>query len=257
VLIAEAMALAAHHPEIVLTGIHIGGYGADLPEPRSLGWLLERLVEAVPDARFRLSSIEATEVDDTVRRVLVGEPERVAPHLHAPLQSGSDRVLRRMGRHWYTASRYAEAVEAIVKHRPVFALGADVIAGFPGETEDDHRQTLALLQGLPITYLHVFPYSRRPGTAAGRLSDGVPTPAVAERAAELRELGRAKAERYRIGRHGGGADIVLTAGGTRREGLTEDYLTVVPRDRQLPRGARVRATLELDGATLYARQTSR
>ncbi|HJR63092.1 MAG TPA: MiaB/RimO family radical SAM methylthiotransferase [Gemmatimonadaceae bacterium] len=256
-LVGEATALAEHHPEIVLTGIHIGGWGADLPAPRSLGWLLERLVRALPGVRFRLSSIEATEVDATLGRLLTGEPERVAPHLHAPLQSGSDRVLRRMGRHWYTASRYAAAVEAIAGRGSVFALGADVIAGFPGETERDHRQTVALLGSLPVTYLHVFPYSPRPGTGAARLPGRLPPAVVSERAAELRDLGRTQAERYRASRHGGTADVVLTAGGTRREGLTEDYLTVVPRDQQLPRGARVRATLELDGATLYARQTIR
>jgi threonylcarbamoyladenosine tRNA methylthiotransferase MtaB len=162
-----------------------------------------------------------------------------------------------MGRHWYTASRYARAVEALARHRRVLALGADVIAGFPGETDRDHRQTVALLQALPVTYLHVFPFSPRPGTGAGRLPDRVSPAVVAERAAELRALGRSKAERYRASRQGGTADVVVTAGGARREGLTEDYLTVVPRDQHLPRGSRLRTTLELDGATLYARQVSR
>src|SRR5688572_20503536 len=133
VLVDEAAMLADRHPEIVLTGIHIGHYGVDTGDSlSSLSSLVERLVRDVPRVRFRLSSLEATEVDDRLRE-LFAEPTRVAPHLHAPLQSGSDAVLKRMGRHWYTASRYAAAVERIVHDTSVFALGADIIAGFPGE----------------------------------------------------------------------------------------------------------------------------
>ena len=123
---------------------------------------MQRLVQRRADRRFRLSSVEASEVDDALRE-LFGQPERLAPHLHAPLQSGSDRILKRMGRHWYTRASYAHAVEDIVKDHPVFGLGADVIAGFPGETEDDHRETLDFVGSLPFTYLHVFPYSRASG----------------------------------------------------------------------------------------------
>ncbi|HEY8176753.1 MAG TPA: radical SAM protein, partial [Gemmatimonadaceae bacterium] len=104
-LCREAAELATHHPEIVVTGTHIGTYGADLGS--SLGALLRALVERVPSVRFRLSSLEATEVDDELFELLVSDPLRVAPHLHAPLQSGADRLLRRMGRHWYTSESYA------------------------------------------------------------------------------------------------------------------------------------------------------
>ncbi|MEP7380081.1 MAG: MiaB/RimO family radical SAM methylthiotransferase [Gemmatimonadota bacterium] len=161
-LVEEAERLAERHSEIVLTGIHIGTYGADTGT--SLGELVERLVRDVPTARFRLSSVEATEVDQRL-----SEPAHLVPHLHAPLQSGSDRVLRRMGRHWYTARDYALAVERIARDLPVFGLGADVIAGFPGESDTDHRATIDMIEALPFTYLHVFPFSRRPGTAAERL----------------------------------------------------------------------------------------
>src|SRR5690606_3597999 len=135
--------------------------------------LVERLVTEVPRARFRLSSVEATEVDDRLRELLVARDSGLVPYLHAPLQSGSDRVLRRMGRHWYSASTYAMAVERIVRDGSVFGLGADVIAGFPGERDEDHRATMAMVESLPFTGLHVFPYSLRPGTAAERLGERV------------------------------------------------------------------------------------
>ena len=205
-LVEEARVLAEQHAEIVLTGVHIGtwgqdrergaGSGADTRERgagsgtrRSLGELLEALIATVPSVRFRLSSIEATEVDDTIARLLIEAPRHLAAHLHAPLQSGSDRILKRMGRHWYTAGSYRARLEWLAARLPVFGLGADIIAGFPGETEADHRATLALVDALPFTYLHVFPYSERPGAAAGRLPDPVAPPVVRQRASELRDLG--------------------------------------------------------------------
>ena len=239
-LIDEAARLAERHPEIVLTGIHIGHYGVDTGD--TLGSLVARLVRDVPRARFRLSSLEATEVDDRLAE-LFGEPSRLAPHLHAPLQSGSDRILKRMGRHWYTASSYANAVERLASTVDNFALGADVIAGFPGETNDDHRSTVALISALPFTYLHVFPYSRRPGTAAERLPGEVSGRVADERSRELRALGEAAAASHRARRLGQQCDLVVMGSGSRREGLTEDYLTVSV-DPSIPRGTRCRAVLE-------------
>jgi len=252
-LVAEATALAEHHAEIVLTGIHIGTYGQDRsgwtdrgatprgsqqgsgpdsPGARPRGWstlgeLLEALVSAVPQVRFRLSSIEATEVDDTIARLLIEAPAHLAAHLHAPLQSGANRILKRMGRHWYTAESYRARLDWLVERLPVFALGADIIAGFPGESDAEHRQTIALVDALPFTYLHVFPYSERPGAAAGRLGERVPPGVIRERARELRERGEAKARAHRLRRQGQRADGVVCG---RREGkvevLTEDYLSV-------------------------------
>ena len=170
-LVAEARALARHHAEIVLTGVHIGTYGRDsglgTGAEGSLGALLEALVEAVPDVRFRLSSVEATEVDERLERLMVEVPRRVAGHLHAPLQSGSDRILKRMGRHWYTSRTYRARIEQLAVRVAPFGLGADVIAGFPGETDADHAATLALIDALPFTYLHVFPSSARPLAGSG------------------------------------------------------------------------------------------
>ena len=236
-LVAEAQALAKHHVEIVLTGIHIGTYGQDRSgwtdpgaRPRggsTLGELLEALITAVPAVRFRLSSIEATEVDDTIARLLIDAPRQLAAHLHAPLQSGSNRVLKRMGRHWYTAESYRARLEWLAARLPVLGLGADIIAGFPGETDDDHRATVALVEALPFTYLHVFPYSERPGAAAARLGAPVPPRVLHQRARELRDLGEAKARRHHAGRVGQRADGVVSGHGAGKvEVLTQDYVSV-------------------------------
>lgn len=252
-LVDEALVLADRHPEIVITGIHIGSYGRDTGS--SLGELLECLVREVPRVRFRLSSLEATEVDDRLFDLLTGDAARVAPHLHAPLQSGSDRLLKRMGRHWYTAGEYAAAVERLVMARPVFGLGADIIVGFPGEKESDHAATTELLERLPFTYLHVFPFSARPGTAAQRLGPAVDARIAADRGRQLRELGASKAAAYRATRAGGLADVVVIRGGsnaTEREGVTEDYLTVLPGASPLPRGSRYRARLTAEANRLVA-----
>ena len=252
-LIEEAKALAAHHAEIVLTGVHIGTYGQDRaadPGPSArgstqtgvvgrdpgapprgqptLGELLEALIAAVPQVRFRLSSVEATEVDDRVARLLIEAPRHLAAHLHAPLQSGSNRVLKRMGRHWYTAESYRARIEWLAERLGgVFGLGADIIAGFPGETDADHRTTVALVEALPFNYLHVFPFSVRPDAPAAKLREQLPAAVVRDRARELRELGDAKQRAYRASRLGQSADGVVSGHGVGKvELLTQDYLSV-------------------------------
>jgi threonylcarbamoyladenosine tRNA methylthiotransferase MtaB len=241
-LLDEAQRLAAHHPEIVLTGIHIGTYGTDTGS--TLGALLSALVHRVPTVRFRLSSVEATEVDAQLAELLTAGDGRVTPFLHAPLQSGSAGVLRRMGRHWYTPESYASAVTALASRATVFGLGADVIAGFPGETDEDHAATCALVEALPFTTLHVFPYSPRPGTSALRLADDVPDAIRRTRAAELRAIGARKAAAYVARRVGGTADVVVIGHeGGHRDGLTEDYISVDLPEPAPARGARYRASL--------------
>jgi threonylcarbamoyladenosine tRNA methylthiotransferase MtaB len=249
-LVQEAIALSERHAEIVITGIHIGTYGADIGS--SLGALMMRLVRDVPSVRFRLSSIEATEIDDALVELLVAAPRQLAPHVHAPLQSGSDRVLRRMGRHWYSAASYALAIGRLAARMPVFGLGADIIAGFPGETEEDYAATVELVERLPFTYLHVFPFSRRPGTPADRLCDHLAPPLVSKRAASLRELGARKATAYRASRSGGLADVVTIGGRGERDAMTGDYLSVVPADPTIPRGVRFIARLALEHDRLLA-----
>src|SRR5256885_8083528 len=220
-LIEEARALAEQHAEIVLTGVHIGTYGRDTRNGKrdtSLGMLLANLIEAVPSVRFRLSSVEATEVDDTLARLLIEAPRNLAAHLHAPLQSGSNRILKRMGRHWYTAESYRARIEWLAERLPVLGLGADVIAGFPGETDADHHASLTLLNALPFTYLHIFPFSVRPDAPAARLPSQLGPELIRERARELRELGEAKATAHRASRVGQAADGVVTG---RQQGRLE------------------------------------
>ena len=246
-LVEEASALAESHPEIVLTGIHIGTYGVDIGS--SLSLLVERLVHDVPRVRFRITSVEATEVDERLADLLNDDAERVAPHLHAPLQSGSDAVLKRMGRHWYSARSYANSIHRIVRRGSRFALSADVITGFPGETDADHRQTVDLVESLPFTSLHVFPYSPRPGTAATRLGGAVPGDIARVRASELRDVAGRKERAYRRARTGGDCDVVVTERG---KGLTEDYLSVAVADSTIPRRSRFRGRLQDDGHELTA-----
>ncbi len=253
-VVAEARTLAERHAEIVLTGVHIGTYGLE-----GSGWTLGRLaallVDRVPGVRFRLSSVEATEVCADLERLMVEQPGRLAPHLHAPLQSGSDRVLRRMGRHWYTAGTYSRRILELARRVQPFGLGADVIVGFPGESEADHRETVALVEALPFTYLHVFPYSPREGSAAPRLGPPPAPEVVRARSAELRALAARKASAHRASRHSQMADLVLEGRqGGLRDALTEDYVAV-----QLDAEAgwvvgrsRVRARLALSGARLTA-----
>jgi threonylcarbamoyladenosine tRNA methylthiotransferase MtaB len=226
-IVTEAAALTDQHQEVVLTGVHIGTYGRDLGASYSLGRLLETLVERVPAVRFRLSSVEATEVDDRLLDLMTSMPDRLAPHLHAPLQSGSDRVLKRMGRHWYTASEYCRRVERMAAQLPRFGLGADVMVGFPGESDTDFAATREVVARLPFTYLHVFPYSERPTAVAQRLGPTVDSQVARDRSAALRALAAEKGAAYRRRRAGEQADIVtLARRAGRYEGLTEDYLAV-------------------------------
>jgi threonylcarbamoyladenosine tRNA methylthiotransferase MtaB len=251
-LVEEARLLAGRHQEIVLTGVHIGSYGQDGQDGSSLSRLVEALVLRVPGVRFRLSSVEATEVDDRLAELMVAAPDRLAPHLHAPLQSGSDRVLKRMGRHWYTATSYRERIAWLAGRLPWFGLGADVIVGFPGETARDHAATLELVRDLPYTYLHVFPYSERPGASARRLGRPVDPRLAAARGEELRELAAAHRDHYHARRDGAVADVVLLGRHHGRiEGLTEDYLTVYfPAEQH--RAPRLEARLRRERGVLLA-----
>ncbi len=222
-VVAEARILARTHPELVVTGVHIGHYGRDLDPRGSLAGLVRRLLDEVPAPRFRLGSIEATEVDDDLIRLLAEARGRLAPHLHMPLQSGADPVLRRM-RRWHTREQYRRRALDIAAAAGPIGLGADVITGFPGETEADHNATVALVEELPFTYLHVFPWSPRAGTVAATLPGRLPERISWERALELRTLGAVKGERYARSRGGSRVEVVME--GDRGTALTGDYLRV-------------------------------
>ena len=180
--------------EIVLSGIDLGNYGRDLAPRADLGELLRRILDDTPVERLRVSSIEPMDVTEDLIAIFASS-ERMARHFHMPLQSGSDRVLAAMHR-WYRAEHYARRAELVREWLPDAAIGADVIAGFPGETEGDHQATLALIEQLPLTYLHVFSFSARPGTAAAEMKHHVPEAVIARRARELRALGEQKKTRF-------------------------------------------------------------
>ena len=186
---------AAGYREIVLSGINLGTYGRDLSPRVELIELLRRILDETGVERLRISSIEPMDVTEELI-ALFASSERMAQHFHMPLQSGCDRMLAAMHR-WYRAEHYARRVELIRERLPDAAIGADVIAGFPGETDAEHAETAAFIERLPFAYLHVFSYSKRPGTRAAELSNQIATPVVKQRARELRTLGEAKAKEFR------------------------------------------------------------
>jgi len=181
--------------EIVLSGINLGTYGRDLSPRVEFIDLLRRILDETPLERLRISSIEPLDVTQDLIDLFAANP-RIAQHFHMPLQSASDRILAAMHR-WYRAEHYARRVELIHDRLPNAAIGADVIAGFPGETESDHAATLAFIERLPFTYLHVFSYSPRPGTEAATAPDQIPAPTIKRRARELRSLSESKSAAFR------------------------------------------------------------
>ncbi len=228
-VVEQARKLAAHgYEEIVLAGVHVGHYGRDLEHATDLVDLLHMLLEVLPETvRIRLSSIDPGEVDLRLARALVDEP-RLCRYLHLPLQSGADTVLRRM-RRAYSAGYYERLVRDVAALDPDFGFGADVIVGFPGETEAEFEATRSLLERLPIHFYHVFPYSDRANTAAERMGDKVPRAVAMERAEILRAQGRAKREDF-LHRHVGRRWRGIVEGAGTDDGLSEvmldDYATV-------------------------------
>jgi threonylcarbamoyladenosine tRNA methylthiotransferase MtaB len=186
---------AAGYREIVLSGINLGMYGRDLSPRLELIDLVRRILDETAVERLRISSIEPMDVTEDLID-LFASTERIAQHFHMPLQSGCDRILSAMHR-WYRAEHYARRVELIRGRLPHAAIGADVIAGFPGETGAEHAQTVAFIDRLPFSYLHVFSFSQRPGTRAAALADQVPAAIIKSRARELRALGEVKSAAFR------------------------------------------------------------
>jgi threonylcarbamoyladenosine tRNA methylthiotransferase MtaB len=217
---------AAGAKEVVLSGINLGGYGRDLAPRVSLEELLRQILEETSIDRLRLSSLEPMHLTRELVE-LVGSSERIARHFHVPLESGSDRILAAMHR-WYRAAHYARRVELVAERFSDAAIGSDLIAGFPGETEEDHRATVSLIERLPFTYLHVFPFSARPGTEAAGMPGQVPPAVTKRRARELRELAAEKARAFRT-KQAGKVMRLLTLGRTGESGteaISGNYLTM-------------------------------
>ncbi|HXZ35139.1 MAG TPA: tRNA (N(6)-L-threonylcarbamoyladenosine(37)-C(2))-methylthiotransferase MtaB, partial [Thermodesulfobacteriota bacterium] len=176
----QARGLAAQgFKEIVLTGIHLGTYGEDLLPPPSLLILLKELERQNLSLRLRLSSIEPREFNPPLMEYLASS-RRVCPHLHIPLQSGDDRILRRMNRN-YSSAFFADLVNRLAQTIPGAAIGADVIGGFPGEDDSAFLNTMTLIENLPLAYLHVFPFSKRKGTPASAFPGQVPPQVILAR----------------------------------------------------------------------------
>lgn len=219
----------AGHPEVVLTGVDLGHYGADLTPPTTLAALLRQIVD-VPGLRWaRLSSILPAYFTPDLIETVTGST-RIAPHLHVPLQSGSDRVLRRMHRP-YNARLYRDVVGRLAARIPDLGLGTDLIAGFPGESDDDFADTLRIVDDLPFSYLHVFAYSDRRETEAAAMRDHLAARTVTRRSARLRERSDDKARAFRGALVGRAVEALVLETRDRATGglvaLTGNYVEVV------------------------------
>jgi threonylcarbamoyladenosine tRNA methylthiotransferase MtaB len=216
------------YKEVVLTGVHLGKYGIDLTNGIDLEGLLHRIQKEDFPMRIRLSSIEPNEIGERLIEMMATQ-DWLCRHLHIPLQSGDNSILRRMNRD-YTAQEFSRLVEQIKNRMPLAAIGVDTMVGFPGEDPWAYQNTLSLIQDLPVSYLHVFPYSPRKGTAAARFSGQVDQKDTKERAKKLRKLGLKKRESFYKSCLGE-VFTVLTEGWASEDnelikGLSDNYLPV-------------------------------
>ena len=215
------------YKELVITGINVGKYGLDLAEGEDIYSLLETLCSRFPALRIRLSSVEPTEVNQRLLDLMTGFPNFM-PHFHIPLQSGDNEILERMKRK-YSTENFAEVVKRIHTTLPHAAIGCDILAGFPGEDEQAADRSYNFLADLPVTYLHIFPYSLRPGTAAAIFPDQVPGPVKDARVARLQELDKQKRQAF-YQQHCGMIHNVLFEGRDTQTGIlngfTENYIPV-------------------------------
>jgi threonylcarbamoyladenosine tRNA methylthiotransferase MtaB len=209
--------------EIVISGINLGRWGRDLNQPSKFAALLRRILEETSVEKIRISSVEPMDWTDELIELCAQSP-RIAKHAHVPMQSGSDRVLRLMHRK-YRPWHYAEKVQEIRSKMPTAAIGADVMVGFPGESDLDFEETRSFIASLPMTYLHVFTFSARPGTPAASMPGQVHPQVMKERNRVLRELAAAKKRQFQ-GQFIGKALQAITLtnfNGTHTEALTDNY----------------------------------
>ena len=231
--------VAAGYKEIVITGVHLGSYGRDLHDGSTLTTLVRRLSEWDADVLFRISSLEPMDCTNEIVELVASSP-RLAPHFHLPLQHGADDALRRMRRP-YTAAQYRQLVERIHRVMPQASIGSDVIVGFPGETSAEFDQTVSLLGALPLTHLHVFPYSDRPGTEASSLHDKVDGVTIRERGQRVRAIGSEMSSRFRRSQSGTVRRALTVDDGW--SAVTDNYLKV-RLDEQHPRNQWIDARVD-------------
>jgi threonylcarbamoyladenosine tRNA methylthiotransferase MtaB len=246
-IVREAVRVAgAGFKEIVLTGVHLGSFGRDLQPRSTLADLLHALAALDADVTFRVSSLEPMDCTPEIVEIVAASGGRFAPHFHLPLQHASDRVLALMRRP-YTLAFYRTLVDSIVAALPHASIGSDVIAGFPGESDDDFAAVADYLPSSPLSHVHVFPYSDRPGTDASAMTGKVHGAIVRERGARLRAIGQELSARFRARQHG-----------TIRPGLTLEDGTLVVTDNFLKvriaagvaRNRRVDVRLDGDAASV-------
>ncbi len=221
-VVEQVRRLAEKYKEIVLSGINLGRWGRDLDSRLRLAHLVRRLLEETPVERLRLSSVEPMDFSDELLELMAASG-RIARHVHAPLQSGSDTVLRRMHRK-YRPRHYAGRIEKARTLMPDCAVGADVMTGFPGETEAEFEESRAFIESLPFTYLHVFTYSERPGTPAAEAAAQVRAEVRKRRTHTLRELGARKNREFRQSMCGRVLSAVTIEDGL--VALSENYLKI-------------------------------
>ncbi len=219
-VVEQVQALSAKYTEVVLSGINLGRWGREPGSSLRLADLVRLLLRETGVARLRLSSVEPMDFSDDLLGLMAESP-RIAKHVHAPLQSGSDTVLRRMHRK-YRPRHYADRVVKAREWMPDAGIGADVMVGFPGETDEEFEQSRAFIDSLPFTYLHVFTYSARPGTPAAAHRGQVPMPVRKERNRILRELAARKNRGFRERMVGRTLSVVTLEEGA----LSENYLKV-------------------------------
>jgi threonylcarbamoyladenosine tRNA methylthiotransferase MtaB len=214
--------VAAGYKEVIITGVHLGSYGRDLGDGSTLTMLVRQLGQWKDDVLFRISSLEPMDCTDELIDLVAGSPQ-LAPHFHLPLQHGADDVLRRMRRP-YTAVAYRRLVERIRVRMSHASIGSDVIVGFPGETAAQFETTETLLRDLPLTHLHVFPYSDRPGTDASAMAGKVDGATIRERGQRLRAIGHDMSLRFRRSQTGTVRRALTVDDG--RSAVTDNYLKV-------------------------------
>jgi len=219
---------AAGYKEVVISGINLGRWGRDLPQPLKFENLVRMILHETDLEKLRISSVEPMDWSDELISLVAGS-SRIAKHAHVPMQSGSDKILRAMHRK-YRPWHYREKIEKIRTAMPHAAIGADVMTGFPGETDQDFAETRRMIEDLPFTYLHVFTYSSRPGTASEKMPNQVPVHIARERNHTLREIAAAKKRAFMESLVGKEIEAITldiardTDDGQTTEALTDNYL---------------------------------
>ncbi len=221
--------VASGYREIVLSGINLGRWGRELTPRTSFASLLREILQSTGIEKLRISSVEPMDWTNDLIELVASSP-RICKHVHVPLQSGSDKILRRMHRK-YRPWHYADRIERIRRAMPDAAIGADVMVGFPGETDDDFEQTRVFIASLPFTYLHVFTYSSRPGTPSAEMPDQVPVQVARERNRILRELAAEKKHAFMLSFVDRELDAITLTHFDREytEALTDNYLKLMVR----------------------------